>query len=379
MGAGKITTNAGQGDDPKQTELSLLQQWFSRLSPDLFRSPQADGDTREDLLDASDFLGLKESLLVSVERRAMACMFEVLFNQYQYDRATEVAIEALDLIELIEGRLSVYRPTSEISHLNRSGAEHPKVLSADSYELLELADDLREITEGAFDITAGALSEVWGFARREGRMPDQAALEVALSKVGGHHVQLNREDSTACLAVEDVKVNSGGIGKGFALDRVAQLLRAEGIHDFMVHGGLSSVVARGRRQNFASGNGWGVALKHPWRWEESLGTIRLSNAALGTSGSGKQFFHFGGRRYSHIIDPRTGQPAAGMMSATVVCPSGAVADALATALFVMGPKVAREFCEANQELMAVLVYQDEKSGRQKIDVLNDCEQAWAPV
>ncbi|MEM8733108.1 MAG: FAD:protein FMN transferase, partial [Planctomycetota bacterium] len=157
----------------------------------------------------------------------------------------------------------------------------------------------------------------------------------------------------------------------------ASRLREEGVENFMMHGGLSSITAAGNRRG--SQNGWSVALKHPWRWEEELGTIRLRDRSLGTSGSGKQFFHFGGERYSHIIDPRTGWPAQGMMSTTVICPSAAVADSLATAFIVMGREQTVRFCEQHQDVAAVLVYQDTKSGRQRIQTCNVDRDDWTPA
>ncbi len=151
------------------------------------------------------------------------------------------------------------------------------------------------------------------------------------------------------------------------------------MHDFMIHGGLSSVVACGHRHHPETGGGWLVSLKHPWRWEEHLGTIRLRDQALGTSGSGKQFFHFGGQRYSHIIDPRTGWPAQSMMSASVVCGSCAIADALATAFFVMGPEASESFCERHPDIAAILIYQAPKSGRQVIRTCNFSDEMWTPA
>ena len=137
-------------------------------------------------------------------------------------------------------------------------------------------------------------------------------------------------------------------------------------------------MARGDRQLQEVGGGWLVALKHPWRSDEQLGTIRLRNQGLGTSGSGKQFFHFGGKRYSHIIDPRSGRPAQEMMSATVIGGSGAVADALATALFVLGPDGARELCEQLPEVSSILIYSHPRSGSLQLEVLNPTDDLWLP-
>lgn len=321
----------------------------------------------------------KESLLLSVARSAMACEFEVLLNQHQYPAATEVAMSALDLIEDLENLFSIYKPRSELSNLNRFGSQRAVPLSYDTLTLLRLAKAANCWTDRAFDITSGSLSELWGFSRRQGRKPSDDAIAEMLKKVGSKFITLNEEQENAALELEGLAVNPGGIGKGYALDRASGQLLESGVGDFMIHGGLSSIVARGDRQQFHSEGGWQVSLKHPWRWEEHLGTIRLHNRALATSGSGKQFFHFGGKRYSHIIDPRTGWPAQGMMSATVVCSSAAIADVLATAFFVMGMDSARSFCEAHGEVSAILIHQDEKTGKQKIETCNMNEDCWQAV
>ena len=317
-----------------------------------------------------------DSLLLSIARPAMACEFEVLLNQHQYSDATDKALEALDVIDEQERVLSVYRSNSELSNLNRFGSKRAVGLSRGTLELLALAQSAHRWTDGAFDVTAGALSEAWGFSRRDGRKPNQEAIDEALSSVGSQFIRLDEQSSSAALEHPEARVNPGGIGKGYALDQAANHLWQCGIEDFMIHGGLSSVTARGNRHSDNSDGGWKVSLKHPWRWEEHLGSIRLLNGALGTSGSGKQFFHFGGKRYSHIIDPRTGWPAQGMMSVTVLCASAAIADILATALFVLGVEASREFLEQNAAIGAILMFQQEKSGRQEIETHNLEPEVW---
>ncbi|MEM7476000.1 MAG: FAD:protein FMN transferase [Planctomycetota bacterium] len=360
-------------------------------------SGQSDNGTAQDLADqesveqasaeqitpfkarnATEALETPESLLQTISRPAMACQFEVLLNQHQYLGGTEAAIAALDRIEELESLFSVYKSRSELSLLNRLGTERAIGLSRETLELLQLANAAHQWTSGAFDVTAGALSEVWGFSRREGKKPTEKEVSRSLETVGIQYVELDGEASTGRMLREGVQVNPGGIGKGYAIDAAAADLSSDGVGDFMLHGGLSSIRAFGDRHNNSTGGGWQVSLKHPLRWEEHLGSIRLRNQALGTSGSGKQFFHFGGKRYSHIIDPRSGWPAQGMMSVTVICGSAAIADILATALFVLGKEQACEFCDANANIGAVLVCQDEKSGSQHIETHNLDKDTWQP-
>ncbi len=347
----------------------LLTSWLERLAPPPPVADAADESRPEPIV---------ERMLLSVERSAMACQFEVLLNQYQYTTGPQRALEGLDLIEQLEGKLSVYKPHSDLSLVNRFGALRAISVSPDTLKLLQLAQDIHTLTAGAFDITAGTLSEVWGFSRRQGEMPTSEKIAAALELVGAEYVRIDAELAQVSLQREGIRTNPGGIGKGYALDRAATYLSEHGIDDFMVHGGLSSVIARGHRQHPLTGGGWLVSLRHPLRLEEVIGTIRLRDRALGTSGSGKQFFHFGGERYSHIIDPRTGWPAQGLLSATVVCQSGAVADALATALFVMGSERSREFCQRNPSISAVILAVDPKNGRSRLETFNMSEDLWLP-
>lgn len=346
-----------------------LQQWYQKLAAGVPNGPREPSAPTPDTSD---------TLLLSVARSAMACEFEVLMNQRQHPEGAERAMEALEIISQLENLLSVYKPRSDLSTLNRFGSQRPVPIAHDTLTLLELARDLHKLTAGAFDITAGSLTETWGFSRRQGSVPSEQEVALALAKVGDDYLQWDSLTQTAWLSRDGVRVNPGGIGKGYSLDRAVGKLISSGIDHFMIHGGRSSVAARGNRQHSVTGGGWLVALKHPWRWEETLGTIRLRDQALGTSGSGKQFFHFGGKRYSHIIDPRTGWPAQGMMSVTVICPSGAVADALATAMFVLGPELSRRFCEQHSEIAAILIYIDPRSGRQRLEPCNVSEGMWTP-
>lgn len=314
--------------------------------------------------------------LDSIEQPAMACEFEVLLNHDQYKHGIEVARDALRVVHRLEDQLSVYRPTSEFSTINRFGSQRPVAASYDVCRLLSVALEVSRTTGRAFDITAGTLSEVWGFSRRQGRRPADEEIAAALQNVGADLVVVDREAKTVQLKRPGVKLNPGGIGKGYALDRVSNELVNNGVADFLVHGGRSSVAARGDRQDASAGGGWRIAVAHPLRWEEKLGRVRLRNQALGTSGAGKQFFHYQGVRYSHVIDPRTGWPAQGVLSATAICRSGTVADALATAFMVMGRDATRDFCASRPSIGAILVSTSPGSSRLEIHCINIAEDDW---
>jgi thiamine biosynthesis lipoprotein len=292
-----------------------------------------------------------ETYLLQLGRRAMACQFEVFFNAGQYVNASDVALAALGLVDRLEEQMTVYRDTSEISRVNRFAADRAVEVEPRLFQLLSRAAELHRETNGAFDITSGPLSKTWGFYRRQGAVPTQADLAASLDRVGGDALQLDEAAGTVRFLKPGMEINLGAIGKGYALDRVAEMLVASGIEHFLWHGGQSSVLARGACGPAGSDrNGWIVDLRHPLRPERSIVEIRLRDRALGTSGAGTQFFRHAGRRYGHILDPRSGWPAEGVYSTTVIASTAADADALATALYVLGPDRADEWCERHPEM-----------------------------
>jgi thiamine biosynthesis lipoprotein len=304
----------------------------------------------------------ESAYLLHVSRRAMACNFELFFNAGQYPHATETALAALDLVDRLEDQLSVYREHSEVSQLNRRAGQQAIPLERALFDLLAQASRLCNQTAGAYDITAAPLSEAWGFTRRNGAIPSAEALSEALARVGGKFMELDEASSSVHFARPDLKVNLGSIGKGYAIDRCAELLAEAGIHDFLLHGGNSSVLARGAHGSLAPQQGWAVGVRNPLRPERRLGQLFLRDRALATSGSGTQFFMHDGRRYGHIIDPRSGWPADGVLSVSVLAPTAAEADALSTAFYVMGLGATREYCARRPEIATILLCPGTRQG-----------------
>lgn len=301
--------------------------------------------------------------LMQISRRAMATDFEIFLNAARHGQAMQSALQALDLVEELEGQLTVYRPLSEVMGINGRAADGPVAVEGRLFALLQAAVNLSCETGGAFDITAGPLSQVWGFYRRAGQLPDAESLQQALSRVGYRYLELDDERHTIRFLRRGVEINLNAIGKGHAVDRCGELLRAAGVDDFLIHGGQSSVLAGGSRAGGEpDARGWSVALRHPLKPQQRLAEFWLRNRALGTSGSGVQFFHHQGRRYGHVLDPRTGWPAEGVLSATVLAPSAALADAASTACFVMGREGTEEYCRNHPDVSAILVCPGERSG-----------------
>lgn len=302
------------------------------------------------------------SLLLQVERRAMACQFQVFLPARDDSVGMEAALAALDSVDLWEDRLSIFRDASEISRVNRGAGVQPVTVSPETCRLLTRCVQYHNSTGGAFDITAAPLFRAWGFHRRRGRMPSDSELAAAAQLVGSEHLHIDDESDTAFLDRDGMELNLGSVGKGFALDRCRDVFAGAGVENYLVHGGHSSLLARGNRWLDGDSPGWWVRLRHPLRDELVLAELRLCDRALATSGSGRQFFYHEGRRYGHVIDPRTATPADKVLSVTVSGPSAEQVDALATAFFVMGLDEAAAFCTAHPELSAVFVVAGSRSG-----------------
>jgi thiamine biosynthesis lipoprotein len=217
---------------------------------------------------------------------------------------------------------------------------------------------------------------VWGFTRRNGAIPEPQALAEALARVGGQFIEFDDATSSVRFAIPGLKINLGSIGKGYALDRSAELLTETGIHDFLLHGGNSSVLARGAHGSLDPMQGWAVGVRNPLRPDRRLGQVFLKDRALATSGSGTQFFVHEGRHYGHIIDPRSGWPAEGVLSVSVLAGTAAEADALSTAFYVMGLEAAREYCTGHPNIAAIMVCRGTRQGSLEKHLIGIEEREW---
>jgi thiamine biosynthesis lipoprotein len=281
---------------------------------------------------------------VRVHRAAMTCRFEVTLPS-EDARHVDAARAALDEVDAIEEALTWFRDTSEVSRVNREAAAGPAAVGPSFLALLSLCRELHTATGGAFDPASTALSRCWGFLERRPRLPAEEELAAARARSGLDKVTADGLARTVRFAVPGVELNFGAVGKGWALDRVAATLRVRGVARALLTAGGSSHRGWG-------GEAWELALRPGG---EDLGLLRLRDAALGTSATGEQHFEAGGRRYGHVLDPRTGRPAEGVRSASAVASEAAVADALSTAFLVGGPALAGPFCAARPGTMALLV------------------------
>jgi thiamine biosynthesis lipoprotein len=284
----------------------------------------------------------------------MGSFFEVRLPAAM-SNAVDLACRALDLIEELELQMTVYRDDSEVSELNRTAHLGPVRVERRLFGLLESAVTVSRATGGAYDVTSGALSQAWGFVKGPKRVPDAPALEEARARTGWQHLRLDPEATTVAFDREGVCINLGSIGKGYAIDRAIELIRGHSLIDSaIVHGGQSSLYALGSPPGQFGGR-WEVALRNPFDPLKPLGMLRLRNRGLGTSGSAFQQFVVDGKVFGHIIDPRSGVPAQGPASVTVLAPSAATADALSTAFYLLGAEAARSFAADHPEVGVVIV------------------------
>jgi thiamine biosynthesis lipoprotein len=299
-----------------------------------------------------------EGSLLRFSRKAMATLFEVILP-CGTPRAVEAAHAALDEIDRLEDQLTVYRDHSEVSRINQNAALSPVKVEPKLFQLFAQAERFTRDTDGAFDISVGALIKTWGFYRRAGQVPSEEARTGVMSCVGMQQVALDGEKQTISLRRPGVEINLGSIGKGYALDRIVELLRRDwSIASGLVHGGHSSIYAIGSEPG--SRPGWPIALADPVFPRKEIAVLRLRDRAMGTSAVTFQNLIHEGRKLGHILDPRTGWPAEGILSASVLAPTAAAADALATAFYILGVEKTRAYCETHADISALLIAQDRR-------------------
>lgn len=267
---------------------------------------------------------------------------------------------ALARIARLDARLSDYRAESELSELARRAGGPPRRVSQDLFFVLQSAQDLARRSDGAFDVTVGPLSLLWRAARRRGALPPAQDLEAALARVGHAWLLLDPDGRRCRLVRPGMRLDLGGIGKGYAADRALAELRSRGLERALVTLG-GEVVAGAPPPDRP---GWTVEVRTPSP-ESARAPLLIRDAAVSTSGDTEQWLEVDGVRYSHVFDPRTGQALAGRRSVTVVAREGIEADALATALSVLGAERGLPLVEASREA-AALFYQEAEAGRKVV-------------
>ena len=240
--------------------------------------------------------------------------------------ALEAVFSEADRIDRL---MSTYKDKSEISEINRAAAKSPVVAGEELYELIRRSIEISQLTDGAFDITYDSVGQHYDFRRRQ--RPDEETVESELGNIDFRHLQLDDDARTVAFGRSGVRINLGGIAKGYVVERGIDVLRARDIEHAIVTAGGDSRLLGDRR-----GRPWMVGIRDPRKDGEITISVPLEDEAISTSGDYERFFDEDGIRYHHIIRPNTGTPAAGVHSATVFGPDGVLTDALSTSVFVMG-------------------------------------------
>ncbi len=290
------------------------------------------------LLLASGISGRQASLRAEMLRyenstSAMGSVYTIA--AYGEDRAqlSAAVSAALQEARRLDDLLSNYKPESELSEINREAARRPVKVSVELFDLLEKCQQYSARSEGAFDWTVGPLMRVWGFYRGTGHLPEPAKIHEALQNVGYRHIHLDPQSRTVSFDKPGVELDPGGIGKGYAVDKMADVLRDAGIHSALISAAGSSIYAMGAPPGE---KGWHVRIRDPKSEEITAAEVDLKDQSLSTSGTYEKFFQADGKIYSHIMDPRTGYPALGMLSVSVITPKTIDSEAWTKPFFVNG-------------------------------------------
>ncbi len=272
----------------------------------------------------------------AVERSRVAMGSELRLAAWTTDEGAAVAAfeQVFREFDRLEALLSVWKPGGDVIRINEAAGRQPVPVSDDTLTVLEAAAQASEWTGGKFDITFGALAEIWKFDHdQDNAVPDRRAIEARLPFVDYRLVHVDRAARTAFISKAGARIHLGGIGKGYAVDRAAAILRDRGFNDFLIQSGGDLYVAG---QN--GGAPWKLGIGDPrGPAGQTFATLELGDGTFSTSGDYERFFIKDGVRYHHLIDPDSGVPATGTRSVTIVADSAMMADVLSTGVFIMGP------------------------------------------
>lgn len=267
-------------------------------------------------------------------------------------RKIHKAIEAaFDEIKGIDALMSNYKADSEVSLINRQAGLKPVKVSLHTFHVIKRSLYFSDLTQGAFDITVGPLIEKWKFDQDTTLIPSEKQIKKLKALVKYKDIQLNEMKGTVMLKAKGMKIDLGGIAKGFGVDMAIEVLKKARIQKALVNAG-GDLRALGTKED---GKPWNIGIRHPMIRDKILATLEVSDFSVATSGDYERFFEKDGNRYHHILNPHTGYPTKGVRSVTILSKEATEADALATSLFVLGPKEGMELVERMEAVEAVIV------------------------
>ena len=265
---------------------------------------------------------------------AMGTTFSVVL--YGSDPASmKQAIDAaFDEAHRLDALLSNYLPDSEWSRVNREAAAHSVPVTPELFDLLSECAEYSRASGGTFDLTVGPLMRAWGFFGGEHRVPSSEEIREALALVGYHHVLLKAQSHTVQFDRRGVEIDPGGVGKGYAVDRMVEILRSRGFRNALVAASGSSIFGAGNPPE--EPRGWSISIADPWDHRKNVAQVFLKDLSLSTSGTSEKSFRANGHRYSHIMDPRSGVPAENAVQVTLVAPRAIDSEVWAKPYFIQG-------------------------------------------
>ncbi len=274
-----------------------------------------------------------ETLRLESSVVAMGSAYSVVVYGEDRTRMEEAVDAAFAEVQRLDEMLSNYKPESELSQINREAGDHAVPVTQEMFNLLAACVEYSRQSEGAFDITVGPLMKVWGFYKGTGRLPHRAEILGAMDRVGYQNIVLDAARRTVWFAKQGVELDPGGIGKGYAVDRMVDVLKQYGIQAALVSASGSSIYGLGAPPGE---KGWKVEIRDPKNEKKSVAEVYLKDDSMSTSGNYEKFFRAEGRIYSHIMDPRTGWPAQGVLSVSAITPRTLDSEAWTKPLFVNG-------------------------------------------
>ncbi|HAO92705.1 MAG: hypothetical protein A2X93_00935 [Deltaproteobacteria bacterium GWC2_56_8] len=285
---------------------------------------------------------------VTISRAMMGTIVQVTIMEGPEDNSDRAAETAFTEIQRLEGLLSAYKTDSDVARISKNAGESVRV-SPDTIEVLKTAVLVAELSGGAFDPTVGVLGKAWGYSGEKGVVPLREEIGKLLPLVDYREIEVEEAASKARLKRKGMYLNLGGVAKGYIVNKAVEALKREGVERGIIHAGGDMVVfQKGEKEPFS------IGIQHP-REKRLLGKVRVYNGAVATSGDYERFFEINGKRYHHILNPKTGLPAEGTRSATIIAKDPTLADALSTAVFVMGPEKGMELIERLPDVEGVIV------------------------
>lgn len=242
---------------------------------------------------------------------------------------------ATNEISRIESLISSWNPNSQTSLINKNSGVKAVKVDKELFQLIERSIEISKITDGAFDITYASMDKIWNFNQDTSSLPSEIEINSSISKVGFHNIILDKEASTVFLKIKGMRIGFGAIGKGYAADRAKALLISKGVSSGIINAS-GDMNTWGKNEN---GDTWKVAITNPLNKDKVFALLPLNEGAVVTSGNYEKYTIINGEKYSHIINPKTGFPSKGLSSVSVFSPNAELADALATAVFVMGQEI----------------------------------------